>query len=782
MLTVVAAALGGTLAATYPLFLGRSLVSPGNGPTALLYDQPPFVFGSSDLQGEAVRGVDVGAMMWAILPYTVVQREAIAQGEFPLWNRYNSNGQPLWGQGQTFILDPFHVASLAITDAALAMDVRFIVGRMLFAAGAGLSGLLVTASLPAATLVAVTAPFVGHFTSRFNHPAYFSVVYAPWILVAFAWLAIAEDGAAKRRATLLLVVATWLQLVGSTPKEGIVTLVAAFGTGLLSVLWQPGPWATRLGQLDRVVAAGAVAVLLAAPHWLVFLDTLSRAWTAYSAATVQLAGTAQGTAYLLGAAAAGQPFTGGHPLLFAGVVCALIHPRVLWRHPIGMAALAAGGTLVALAFGILPTGWLTAVPLMRNIHHVWDAFLAATIPLVLVVASVGLAEAARVMAGPRVGTVGAVLTAALLGVWVMPASSGELGGTLGMLAVAGAVLVVVTLACVRARAPRWPLLTLGTTAAVFTGGLHLETGIRDLDAHLLQPRNRARLEAPSPAVSALTAATAEPSRVAPLDTVFFPGAQAYWHVEAIGGPDALRLPQMDFLADLGGLGTPVWQWRLLVLPHTLSGAAPFLDLLNVRFLVARRDQLPPGLPAVPMTADDQLRVVERPTAWPRAFFVSGVGRHVGAEGFADRFRRAGGPFASVEAREDDAAGAVQHLPERGDARAATDYVLTTNTTSFRVVSSGPGLAVLSESYVAEDFQATLNGRAVRYLRVNHGFKGVVIPGPGEWTVRFTYRPRLWGWSWLLAAAGLLGAVWLGRWSHTSSTERQDGSPVDNTRS
>ena len=126
---VVFAGVLGALAATYPLLLGRSLVSPGNGPAFVLYDQPPYTFGATDRSVENARGSDIGAMMWAILPYTMVQREALRNGEFPLWNRYNTIGEPLWGQAQTFFLDPFHLASLAIPDPSVAMDLRFIVGR-----------------------------------------------------------------------------------------------------------------------------------------------------------------------------------------------------------------------------------------------------------------------------------------------------------------------------------------------------------------------------------------------------------------------------------------------------------------------------------------------------------------------------------------------------------------------------------------------------------------------------------------------------------------------------
>src|SRR5262249_44793831 len=73
--TIVGAATLATCAATYPLlFANRSLVSPGNGAVAMLYDHPPFVPGSQHYDLEDVRGSDVGATMWAFVPYSVVER------------------------------------------------------------------------------------------------------------------------------------------------------------------------------------------------------------------------------------------------------------------------------------------------------------------------------------------------------------------------------------------------------------------------------------------------------------------------------------------------------------------------------------------------------------------------------------------------------------------------------------------------------------------------------------------------------------------------------------
>ena len=93
--------------------------------------------------------------------------------------------------------------------------------------------------------------------------------------------------------------------------------------------------------------------------------------------------------------------------------------------------------------------------------------------------------------------------------------------------------------------------------------------------------------------------------------------------------------------------------------------------------------------------------------------------------------------------------------------AARNYRLSTNTTSFAVEASGPGVVVLAETFLPDDFVATLNGRAVPYFRVNHIFKGVMIPSAGEWQVSFEYRPHRWFVSLALSGLGVVALAGLG---------------------
>ena len=50
--------------------------------------------------------------------------------------------------------------------------------------------------------------------------------------------------------------------------------------------------------------------------------------------------------------------------------------------------------------------------------------------------------------------------------------------------------------------------------------------------------------------------------------------------------------------------------------------------------------------------------------------------------------------------------------------------------------------MLSETWLKDDFKATINGKRVPYFRVNHAFKGIYLDSGGSYRVCFSYWPRL----------------------------------------
>ena len=399
---VVAAALVATVLATYPLlFFGRSLVSPNNGPRGMLYDALPFSPKSNDMRVEDTRGGDTAAALYAFVPYSQVQREAIAEGQWPLWNRYNASGRPLWGQGQTFLLDPLHWLTLVTPDPALGWDLKFVAHRLVFAVGVGLASFAATGAWLPAAIAACAAPFVGVYAYRVSHPASFTLTYAPWILLGWFRLAQAKRLSERARAALMVVVASSLALVASPPKEAAIMLLSTGATGMVSLLLSEGPWSHRFKRTLAAALAGVATLLLTAPHWLIFLDTLRVSATNYTAPYVQSTGLPERVALVLGPVAPGPVLPGFHALGFVLVLAALTDRARLFGLRQVLACAAVTLVLLSVAFGVVPERWLIRVPFVANIYHVHDVFVTAALPMLLVLSAAG---AAALLAASRVRT------------------------------------------------------------------------------------------------------------------------------------------------------------------------------------------------------------------------------------------------------------------------------------------------------------------------------------------------------------------------------------------
>jgi hypothetical protein len=743
VVAIAGASAAATLVAIYPLLFARTLATPNNGPSAFVYDSPPFVPGSSDLVVEDGRSADTDAAMWVTMPYSRVQREALVNGEFPWWNRRVEGGVPLWGQGQTRLLDPLHWPSL-LSNEALGADLSFVAGRFVYATGAGLAAFAASGSLPAALWTALGTPFAGHFIARLNDPGYFAIVYAPWVLWAYGLLALADTGPGRARASVALSVATMLGMFASPPKEAVAVLAGVHVAGLaaLGVAW----WRGRRGRLVWALGSLASAALLTAPQWLVFLETLHDAQTVYEAGAVEYAGRLHLAAFWLGNLSQPLP-PGGLNLLVAPALAAAI---LAWRRvlvsPLACGCAIASVAIMAVALGAVPEVWLLKVPLVRQIHHVGRSGLIAAAPLVIVMVAPGIAAlASPTFSWRAVHGCGLVASAVALGAVLVAADFDQPTAEPGLIAaIWGSTWPYFYRLSVTGLGGLMGMLGTVTVTAVLLlpGGLHLSTGRAWLDEVLVQPRMRVDLTARPAELEMVARTNAEPFRVAGTHRVFGAGVPAHSGFETITGFEALASP---YARALGTVLAPTYPSAL---PLSSPALESLLDAWGVRFSVA-----------APSTSDRRpLVVTDRAGAWPRAFFADRVAVHDGVNGFADTLLQGSGPMASVDRGDEAAVEAtrtvrgVQAIIQR-----ASDYRLTPNTTTFTVEAPGAGVVVLGESYWP-GMRATINGQDAEVFRINHAMRGVRIDGPGRWVVRFWYRPRL---AWLAAAGAAAGAFLLG---------------------
>ncbi len=763
MAVVMLAAFAGTVAATYPLWVGRSLVSPGTGSSVMLYDRPPFVAQGQDFMSEDARGTDTGSMMWGILPYSKVQRQAIAEREWPLWQRYSGLGRPLWGQGQSMFLDPLHLASLAFSDPATGWDFKFVAGRLIFASGIGVATLLATQSVFAGALIAAAAPFLGYFTFRLNHPAAFSVTYLPWMLIAWIMLARQKDWGPALHWSAWGSAATVLHLVGSTPKEGAINLLACQVFAVIALVCASGDVTARMRRVTAFAIGGLAALLASAPHWLIFVDGLSRAWTVYDVPSVRLAIPHDLAALALGPIASGTVWPGANMLIAVGAALSITAPSTRRGLAVWLASSLTVVGCLAVALGAVPTPWLLATPFIRNLHSVHTAFFGAALTPLLLLAGFGFAQL-----GPgRQWTpmARAVGLACALAMSVAIAYQ-QAAATAALSALPAALLVTLAAAIV------FPFVTYAWTSGTPTrhaapaalgtallmllpAGLHLDTGVATADRLLMQPRPRADLDDDSAAVAAARRVTTEPFRAIGVDYVFFAGTQALFGIEGVIGADAVEWRELRELGQAAGMFRHPWGWLSVFSLADLGQMSPLLDMFGVRVVFSATDMPVPFLPRIEAGASDRIDVYQRPSVWPRAFFDSAVAIYNDPADLLRQLDTTRAPFVAVQASDADAVAATGDLrDEPSRPQPARNYALTVNSTSFDVVAPSAGVVLLAEAYEPRDFVATLNGQRVPYFRVNHLFKAVRIPAAGTWRVHFTYRPRFWGAAWMLAVVGV----------------------------
>jgi len=790
-LAVACVAAASAAASSYPvLFLGGSFVSPEMQYMTLLYDTHPTLPGGGDGRVTDAVGSDIGAILWQHVPYVQTEGRALARAETPYWNRFNSCGVPLIGQGQAMVGDPLNLLVIAAGGGAWAWDLKYVAAKWLLGVCLGLMVLQLTGRLPAAALVGLGAPFVGLFVYRINHPAIFSFCYAPWVL--FCWLKLGRQRGLQRIAiwTAAFVGANAALLSSGTVKEAYMLLATMNLSGLIVLLATEDDWRLSLGRLAGVAVGTVLLALITSPVWLVFLDALGHGYTGYGAPSAYQIQPSM----LIGAfdEALYRPLTRGtrvfdpaaNFLILAGVLYFLATFRSQLGNRAGAALAAASLLPLALAFGLVPPSWIESVPFLANVAHVDNCFSCALIILWSVLAGIGFATALDRLGKPE-GRADVAIASLLLLFLVFqyvafgqaahrPVETGEAfsvvrpGQSLPVppfvwVYLSSLVLALAGLAALSRRSLAQGRLTpagaLGI--ALCLAALLWRQGLQPPSVHFeryaVHPGRRADFHAGSAAVAfANDAGRGDPARSIGFRGNLMPGWSGEYGIEEICGPDAVSSPALRELVKASPLER-MWDWRIYLSPADVARCQRILDLLNVRYYFDIPGTEPEAKASLRRAFTGDLEVSESPTAWPRAFFTDRVASYrTASELMALVAQGDGRPFAAVQAldlaRSPQLSGMSGELAERAVV-AARAYSLTENETSLSFRAPGPGILVLSEVNWPGYPHAELNGKPVAVERVNHAFQGVAVPSAGDYRLVVRYRPACASTAFWLAAAG-----------------------------
>ncbi|MCF7759604.1 MAG: YfhO family protein [Cephaloticoccus sp.] len=756
------------------LFQGRSFASPNNG-GHMLYESLPTLPGYTDAMSANTGSSDTGALLFQHLYYPMVQRDALAAGELPLWNRYSLSGEPLLGQGQSMFGDPFNFITIATDGAAWAWDIRFLIVRWLLAGSLGGIVWLLTRRIGPAVLTTIGAGFLGFFTYRLVHPANFSVCYSPLILLAWCGLHGTTTPRGMARWLAALVAANWLVLTSGTVKEAYMLIVCLNLAGVILLLLRSDTAGRRSRLLGAASLAGFGFILITAPNWISFLSAWAHSMTGYDVPQANtltwshFVGFFDDIFYRQTQNDENVVAPALNFLFFSGFLWWLVQPRAWRTTRTGWALLLASAVPFSLAFGLVPTSVIEKIPFVGNIVHVGNTFSCILLSLLGVFAGVGFADAWAQLgkSEARPAMVRYWLLALLIfGLYFLTTRESSYSHFFVGYAISlGVVLMLLPLGLHWGLAnptkpgPVWIMLALGLPLLCWRHSQYRESAF---DHFVFIPGPRADLHAPSPAITLLKRNLNEPGRVNGWGSTLYASYNTALGLEGVYGVDAVRSQQYHELADALGLQR-VWNWDW---PNRESDSRDLIkkyDLYNVTHWVATHRDGDHPIDGLQLLGQADLDVYASPTAWPRAFYCNGVLDYDTPADFARLLLTGDGrPFAAVQT------GDESDLPRLNAAakliQPAIDYRFTPNSTSFTIDAPGPGVAVLTETYYREDFQVTVNGQPADYFRLNHAFRGIRIPSAGAYEITFNYWPQYFTlalWLAFVGAMGLVGGlVWL----------------------
>jgi Bacterial membrane protein YfhO len=712
--------------------------------------------------GWRVRNPLLGDVPMQFYPWAVHARDAILDGRIPLWNSAAAAGQPFLAACITQVLSPFSLLTYALPFPA---SLTAVAAARLLVGGLGMFLFLrrIRLSIAACTFGGIAYLLNPYSIVWLEHPQASVAAWLPWILIAAESCTVRAG--ARVIAAMALVVA--LAVLSGHPEtfQHIALLTAAY------VAYRGFTAGRTLGSIGLAAAGSILGLLIASIQLVPFLEYSwqSHALALRSAMDGPIAsnppvsvvttfvpdfyGTPTGRGYALAGTNyfAQQVYPGVATWLFA--VLAPFNRRL---RGFGVFFLVAAALAAAIMYGTVAARVALVLFPPLQVTLLWS-FGFLVIACLVIAAAIGVdalvarMEPENLPGYLRLATVcsvacvaiGAVILAFWQGQHALLVESRLAVHTLRSVEWAGALLAATVLVVWTGRFAGRRLFGVAAASLLAIDLLVFANGFHALiPADLAFPR--------LPELSEIQADTST-FRVAGWADTLLPNTAQIYGLDDYRGYDALGVGRYSALLNAG--------FHFNGATHQLGTAAsaPFLDLLNVKYVLTPPD--------IDLPVDHFQKLSSGPTAiyrnrhaLDRAFLVNDV--LVLPESKTLRRIRDGDldlrRYAVVDAELD-----ARFLPET-TASATSDVVTLRAYGDERVVldsySGGRRLLVLLDAYYP-GWTATVDRQPVPIHRVDYAFRAVAVPA-GRHIVEFRYAPTSFRLGIVLSAIGLAAAAGL----------------------
>jgi hypothetical protein len=398
-------------------------------------------------------------------------------------------------------------------------------------------------------------------------------------------------------------------------------------------------------------------------------------------------------------------------------------------------------------FGWVPSSLLATIPLLNRVGRVYKIFSYLLVIHLTIQSAYGFkclakVEKLRQVAGD-VACVGGVFVGMVL-LYSCGYTHRPIPWNYFLCAGAGAIGAPLLFVFLKSRQQQ--TLTLGWVGIIILGFIpNFRFGLYNLgnDILLMLPGSRVTLNTPSQAIDKIKTDQSGPFRVVGLQWSFMGDYSAVYELEDIRSCAPLSNGElMNLIRHFPGIRLN-GDWIVQVVDP--DQAQPLLNLLNVKYLLAPPDVSDHERPGFRLTERSDFGVLENLRVWPRAFFASQVVSISSNEKFIDHLlKNSQQPFIALTSEEIEKQPGLQQLETTNQAAIspATNYRLFPNSTEFDIHAPSAGMVCLTEGQ-AKDFTALANNEPRKVLTVNRAFKGIYLGQPGDYHIRFIYRPRHW---------------------------------------